>query len=536
MSGLQVVKTIDPSLNVQDPTVWKSATSAKVISAQQLSATSYGPTNTNSWTLIPGNGGYVIERAASIEWDFAVSISNIDGGTGTLSLTDGTFSLAQDPIDRAANTIKITVNSQPITNSNPFYLRYLKDLSVDMEATTTVGSALTMPDQSQTYAAMVGSVRNPLASYRDSIPSDSVYQPRGVANDLFTNFQSSGGTASFNLKLVEPINQDPFLGAGQGQGFMHINQLGVEYTFYNLSLMFSSTKPGLVFDITMPTPPKLLTYYYTPQPNQPLPQMQKMNYAQYQIQQSSAYTIANGASETLTINNITMGNIPEFLLLIVKRSRSDDAYNKTDCPIRIDSLRVNFNNSNVLLSDLSSFQLWEMSRKAGLNYTWAAWRKYRGSVLVIPAEKLNLNEDQIPGCSQVSTNLSCEVVATNISGSQQNFILTVIPVLPGIATNGRDLNTQLSLAPISAEEVLRAPYAGSTRGIKYGGGVFDILKTVIPFLGKTKLISTVGDALSKSGIPVLSDIAGPISGVAKSLGFGYKRGGRLVPDDYLHEM
>lgn len=56
--------------------------------------------------------------------------------------------------------------------------------------------------------------------------------------------------------------------------------------------------------------------------------------------------------------------------------------------------------------------------------------------------------------------------------------------------------------------------------IQSGDGLFDFIGNLVKGAQKHKTISNVASGLSKSGIPVLSDIAGVVGPIAGALGFG----------------
>lgn len=535
---LSVVKTQDKVLDITSPVLFSANTSAKTINYQQISANSYGPSSNNQFLVIPGNSEYVVDRRMIVKWDFAVNITGITAGA--INFTDGTFGLRSYPIDAAASSVKVSVNNQSIDQTYPNEIRRLKQISEDVQLLNTCASQLQMPDQSQQYSDLVGSNRNPLASYSDNVAGEGVWTTRGSWNQNFTITGNTGGTCQFTFSVYEPIWLSPMVAEGDAAGFCYVNQMRLEYKFADLSRMFSSSLGGLTITVTMPTPPTLYTVFYTLQPDQVLPEKQMLNYEDFTPQVSNDTTIASGASQTLVLNNITINQIPKFLCIYVKQRDSDETYRTTDTEAFISNVKISFNNNNTLLSDMSSWQLWQLSRKNGVKRSWVEWRYQRGSLIVIDASDLNLDQDQAPGVAGISTNLSVQVVAQNISNASKVMNLYLLPVVEGVMVLHRTLQVELNQSPITADQVRSAPYAGANVAPKYGGSIFGLLSKAIPFLRQTGLVSSLGNVLSKSGIPIVSDIAGVATPIAKSLGFGrrgkVKYGGALVDSQYFQDM
>ncbi len=150
-----------------------------------------------------------------------------------------------------------------------------------------------------------------------------------------------------------------------------------------------------------------------------------------QQQLSGSQNLASNVQGTFNLSSFSVNAIPNKLLVFVRRLQADRTYLTTDTYARIDQLQITVNNQSQLLSGASTFDLYNIAAKNGLDMTWNGYNTCGAPLYIKFGEDINTRGDQAPGLL-TQTTISVQVKATNISGSSVNYVLYVVPFLEGV--------------------------------------------------------------------------------------------------------
>ena len=185
-------------------------------------------------------------------------------------------------------------------------------------------------------------------------------------------------------------------------------------------------------------------------------------------------------------------------------------------------------NSGALLSDCPQFDLYKMSRRAGLNMSWLEWSGgmvsaagqrvagVGGPLVLEPGVSFPLGIDKSVGSSGSTFSFSATISCTNTSAAPVDAKIIVAMLYDGFLTVTRDGVTGVSQLALSDAEVLSASQnvhahpAMSGAPSYIGGGLWDTLG---------KVMSNAGSAFG-----ALKSVAEGGKGVADYVG---KKGGGL---------
>ena len=78
----------------------------------------------------------------------------------------------------------------------------------------------------------------------------------------------------------------------------------------------------------------------------------------------------------ITLNTIALNNIPDMLIIFVRKRLSDQTGADSDFFLPIKGITMNFNNNSGILSGVPEYILYEISRQNGLNANYHEWSGY----------------------------------------------------------------------------------------------------------------------------------------------------------------
>jgi hypothetical protein len=163
--------------------------------------------------------------------------------------------------------------------------------------------------------------------------------------------------------------------------------------------------------------PEILTTFITPDLTQPIPQLQVLPYHKSQDYIKAVAPLNDGVSTRVISDSIKLSQIPRKLYLFCRHQRSTATQDTSDSFLRIDGLSVLWNNQSGLFSSATEQDLFEISKRNGLNVSYPAWRKYRGGVFCLEFGKdVGLLDNEAPGC-QGQYTIQIQMDVTNVSGA-----------------------------------------------------------------------------------------------------------------------
>jgi len=165
------------------------------------------------------------------------------------------------------------------------------------------------------------------------------------------------------------------------------------------------------------TQPYMYLETFTPQTGYVIPKQ-----IAYDVFDMKAYTqggqsVVAGATSTLYNNNILLGNsCPTRLFVFARRNSRNLTPLQANTFLRITGVSCQFNNTTGLLSGASPQQLWDMSRKNGLEQEYEEWFGRRigatrclsgGMILIDPSKDMGLDTttNGVSGNNQLSLEL-----------------------------------------------------------------------------------------------------------------------------------
>lgn len=396
----------------------------------------YKPINSTSWsnatfsfTAPPPSPGIIVDRKIALRARVRVTFTGTT--TGGLLLQTGFDAPRANCLSSVMTSMSTTLNNTTTSINiadviHPL-MRYNMGNEV-LDGELSVGPQ--MQDEYQRYPSAIGTVRNSLGGYGDN----DARVPRGAFPFGIATLVNTTTAATVEFEVTEFIYLSPYMwGKNDKAGFIGVQTMDFTFNFGNLNRIWShsvhaaSTITGIT--ATFYAQPTLLFKYVTPRITAPIPQVSI--YPFYKVQRyptSPGIAVAPNASTALNTQNIQLNSIPLRIYLCARKQKSDRLYTHADTYFRINSVSVNWDNNSGLLASASLQDLFRMSKRNGLNYSfpqyqgithnWAGTNEVFGligSVLCIcPGIDIALHPDQAPG--QLGTfQLQIDTNVTNVN-------------------------------------------------------------------------------------------------------------------------
>lgn len=460
MSTFGTCLIVDPVIgDITPELVYAVQTGAAQKTAQSFQATSASNSSIVFSIQVPSEN-IVVDRAVTISSQvfLTIQIGNATTGAGVppgdlafnLGLTDA---LQAFPLNKLFTTAQSTINNVSVSSNEQDIVDALLRMNNSRELYRYNSTTTSLPDQAfLNYADAVLANNNPLASYNTaSYDVDQI--PRGAfpvlvaPNVLFpiVHHIAAGGTDTsltstdvddwwtipITFTTIEPLlTLSPFTWCDpeyNAQGLVGINNMSFNFTIdnsckrvwssafeyagpysvslgwagYNSNNPFQNVSMQFEFLSTQPTQlvaSKNVCPYY--------------DYARYISNSNGGVTFNPQVPATFTSNTIQINQIPDYFIVFARIPMSQQTVLNSASFLTINNVSVNFNNASGLLSSFSQNQLWNMSRKAGLNMNFDEWRGTAlrnaqdgegeivyttGSILVIDAASLSLPSYLVAG-------------------------------------------------------------------------------------------------------------------------------------------
>jgi hypothetical protein len=212
----------------------------------------------------------------------------------------------------------------------------------------------------------------------------------------------------------------------------------------NPNLFTNTTQVGLTYQ---PSTPTLLLKFLSSQPSQMIKSknvVPYMDYPRFLTGSANTGSIASGASATLTASNVQLNQIPDLIIINVRKPMSSLTANDSNAFFKINGISLNLNNQSGLLSSATAYDLWRMSVRNGstqsfLEFSGSAMANSAdglggsiatlGSLLIIdPVYDLSL-PDYISSGSSGQYNLQFSISVTN------QYLTAIAPEIVTICAN-----------------------------------------------------------------------------------------------------
>lgn len=537
------VSVVDPRLNIQQDRDYVVLKGSQVNSFQQFFATNLN-NNSVQITCNPPNSSIAISRLILKQFVFNISVTGTNTGASNL-LVPNMYAPRFLPIMSVTNSESMAVNNDtisiaPLRQFLPAMLNYHTDF--DLRNGLFSLSAGSMQDQFQEYSLGIGSQRNPLANYSSGSSYDL---PRGAYIGLVVNTNTST-SATLTLTVTEPLIMSPFVWdklSFYTSGLVGVESMAYTCTFADLNRCMSFIQnqgaPGVI-NITSVTTnlnsAALLFNYLTPSPLMPIPRSLVSSYFSplcYPTRSTvslAAWTnraLPPPGATTLVMNSVQLSSIPRRVYIFARRDDTALTQYTSDTYLALpqvgNPLRITWGN-NQFMSQASSQDIYNISKKNGYSYTYSQWSDTMGAVICLDfGIDIGLDASEAPSLlMNQQFGLSLDVVNTNPT----NAIIPTLYVL--IISEGTfNLNNgsaSHSLGVLSRSQIINSrPHANITYQTSkdiYGGSFYDKLKNAAQsanrFLKRHKVISTAAKAFPHPAVKA-------VGYSAQALGYGGRR-------------
>jgi len=471
----------------------------------------------------------VLSRRVMIKTKISFTVAGaIAVGKTRLVDIGGDSALGPFPFQSLCNTIQMTVNNNTVTQNQRDVMFALMRFGDAREMYRYNTSAPVAYDQYWNYADAELANNNPNGSW-SNVAMDPSYQPRGAfrLSEIAGNSVGIAGDAKsvqITVEVIEPLMLSPLIWCdpqSNNQGFYGIQVMNLVFNIGSTNRLFRSSTAALTVTLgnTLSageafTDTQLLIQYYTRQPSDLVPARNVVPYAEYPRyltnvsgtipaattnNDGAAYSLVPGQFPTIESNSISLNQIPDKILIFVRKRLASQTAADADCFFPIKRLRVNFNNKAGLLTSATRWDLWRMSVESGSNQTWAEFSGSAvkrvanqplaeiptcGSILALSMGKhIELDDVFAPGSiGQFQLQFSVEIENYSATAYADNCELVLITMNTGVFVLERG-TSQTYTAILSRSDVLSASsmpgYKSSDVKRLVGGNLEDSFKSLV---------------------------------------------------------
>lgn len=444
--------------------------------------------------------------------------------TGTTTsgnlLKSGYDGLASYPLCKSINTLALTINNQVISinysDIYPALFRYEKTMKGnrdDQSATAYMLDEFQQLDDWITY----GSARNSLAEYGEN----SFKESRGLLSSPFITILSNTPTsAHVRVEVIESIflpslNWDI---SNLVTGLCNINSLTWNFTYNNQSQLSNiwshsnaggSTLTNIMVTMNYQSPLIYLNFMTASLLNT-IPKTLVYDYYNIDRYTTSYGNVTSGSQFTLTSNNIQLSSIPKCIYVFASANKNTLSYSSTDTFARLTNVRLKLGNHDSIFASANEYQLWQISKKNGLNLSYAQWSKFVGSIFCFFLdEDTSLIGDMLASGVSANTQMQIQGTFQNISSNTINYDLNIICIHEGTMTLS-ERSCVINTSIISKEDVYQA--------IANGGNYSDDYQLYRQMTGRGLFegIQKANRWFNKKGIPAIHGVAKTIDRTASA--------------------
>jgi hypothetical protein len=442
MAEVQVARVIDTRLEAlsNNNVCYVVEEGASVVNYTPLISSSHSDQNT-SFNL--NNLAEVTCRDSRMVMGLNVTITlsctNSTGSAVNVIQADN-FGFKQYPLNRTISSIQHQINQASYTLNTNDILDMIARVNLLPENANFYEN--TMPDFIDSYANAVGSSITPLASYSSNLFGDGVYKPRTLNYTVTGNSVSANSTSNvvINATLYEPLIS-PFnnISDKNDRGLYGITGelINVQYVVDIFNNMFSFVAPaGITYSVISNANnlPKLgnnatlYTIYLTPTEGliKEIPKQSVYHYNDYSIFSNNIGAVNAGQSANngnVSSQVVSFTNIPQKIIIAARLSNGNRTSATPDKYLTIQNLTCSFDNGQPQLSNATTRQLFDISKRNGLTMPAACFQQ-----LVLNEAAVLNGANPIFGagsCIIVDPALDLGIRAGDSAGSAGKFVFQV---------------------------------------------------------------------------------------------------------------
>lgn len=535
-----IIKSIDGRIDLRQPRYVAFEGPANV-TYQQITPPDQTVLNPLFTVNVPSTG-MGVNRCMMMTTSGSVTIT----GTAINNFaTQQSISLRAWPLHQCMGNLQAQINDGTITITPNLYITALAMVGNDIKDQSDLQSTTaTVPDSVCDYASAVGTIASPFANALDQNNNGlASCRTQQITNIVYT------GTTSVQIffTVSEPLLLSPFTYSSDSKkSLFGINTMNITINYNNLQRLISFATPvgTTISNITGAFSAQALQVSFVAPTENSLtlqPRIISYNYAGIQqIPTTIGGTLAaNGGQAAVSSNSIELSIIPSKFIIFAVPAFSDTNTITGSIPdffFPISNVSIQYGQKSGLLAGASQIQLWETSRRNGVNASYQRWAgskiydsagstaTYGGAPFVVDvAADLGLPTNLTAGMN-VRTQFVINCNVTNQTGvSYNNCRFVVVAITPGIVSiNGGSTIVMLGGLPGDAlvgssgmDPIAEALVRADASNHGYSGGSF--------WSSLKKGFSVAGKA-AKVLAPALSLAGGPELGMAATA-FGHAFGG-----------
>lgn len=532
----------DQRLNCRDSLGYAVFKGGQNVTCQPFNAISASPQSVTHVVQVPSESTLIDRR---VIWTTQLTLSIVGTpASGEYLVNYGKKdALGPFPMQQMCLTTNATINSNTVSQNTQDVIATILRLNNPRELQRYNGMTPTMYDTYFDYADAINADNNPNGSWVNVADNDLV--PRGAfkLDSISGNSIGDGSTqktVTVVVTVAEPLLMSPFIfGEARSNG-------QAMYGIQNMTFVFNMTAGGsyqrvwrsagdAISSVTVTSvgTPALRFNFLSQHPSDVFPARNVVGYYELPryIISWPANTLANGASATITSNNLQLNQIPDKVILMVRKKMASQTWNDSDSFLPVTGVSINFNNQSGILSAASVYDLYRYSVENGSNQNWYEYNGYAnavssdgngrnistsGSLLVLAFGKdiQLVNDYEAPGCIG-NYNFQYNLTVVNNTGANvtsSSHELVTITLNSGLMVFDRGTASKFT-AILSKVDVLEAseqkPYFMDQVQRKVGSGFFDLLKSAASVLlpklresirGKEGFLGAVDKGLSSVGL------------------------------------
>jgi len=405
----------DSRLGITDELTYAVQSGASNCTYQQYQAITATASNMVFNCQIPSES-IVISREILLQSTLSINlqISGVTDGESAFEygLTDAFQSF---PLAKLMTTLTATINNCNVSVNLQDVIDPLLRLNDSRELYRFNSMTPTLPDQAYLqYSDAVGANNNPLASLNDA-SYDVDQAPRGAfpASVRLYRYTTAGGAnyvdqnpiaqddagerwvVCITATLTEPLFLSPIIFGDpcyNMQGFSGINTMNFVANIDSVCKRVFSTANDWDYVISLGCPAitgavnvgqvepfvgtRLLFNFLSTQPSDLVPVRNVLPYQEfprYLSLSTNNPAIVNGASATISSQNIQLNQIPDYFMIFARVPMSQQTLKNSASFLPINSISCNFNNASGLLASATKQDLWRISVANGSTQSWLEW-------------------------------------------------------------------------------------------------------------------------------------------------------------------
>jgi hypothetical protein len=500
------------------------------ITSQTIPAASYSDAGA-SWNVFPPSTSTLVDRFVRIRYHVEVT------GTGGTSMNVGLHDAPrQFPIASIIDVLAVSINGESVSEPVAQNIHALACYgNSPQDRSKSLSTTAAQPDAFQDYASWqtLGSARSPFVAFGENSTEPS----RGsvIREQVSVNV--------VRYTVTEPLWCSPFYqGLGpEPEAMVNVNQLGVTIRHVGSGLRRFWSSDGLTgtgYTATLYRAPDLLINYITPSLMQPIPAVQILPYHKLNSYRRAVPSLAAGASTQVLSDSVKLNQCPKSMMLFCKHSDASQNEFTSDSFLALENVSISFNNRSALLSSASPQELFEISRRSGLDMSFQEFSQYRGSVFKCDfARDIGLSDDEAPGALGQYT-LAVQANLTNRSTAAFEGDFHVVLFMEGTISISEN-QCRASLGVLTPAMALHAKSGAAGKishahfNALHGGSFWSALKNVVKKVsgavaGAAPIVGKIASALGHPEVGMAANTIGSVAGTVRGAAGGRLVGGRIA--------